>query len=288
MSEITVIGLGAMGSGIARALLEAGYDITVWNRTAAKAEPLVQAGATLAPDPAAAIGASPILLVCVDSFAVTREILSAAGVAQQLVGRTLLQASHGTPQEAREAERWAQEQGAAFLDVNLWAYPEQMGTPDARMIVAGAEDAYRRCEALLDALAGTVVYYGEQVEAASALDQAMTAFYYGAFVSSLHGARICEAAGIRTDRLADMMVQFMPLISETVKWVGDRVQADEYVGSLATLRTGAIGAETLLQQARDSGIDTSFPEFVTAFFQRGLDAGLGDQDAPAMIKVLRG
>ncbi len=288
MRAVTIIGLGAMGSGIARALLMSDYRVTVWNRTAAKAEPLVQEGASLAPDPAAAIGASPVFIVCVDNYAVTGEILSASGADRQMSGRVMVQTSHGTPQEARDAERWAREQGAEYLDVNIWAYPEQMGTPEARLIVAGAKDVYHRHESLLAALAGTVVYYGEQVQAASTLDQAMTSFFYGAFVSMIHGARICEVEGVRTDRLADMLIEFMPIINETVEWLGSRIQADDYGEPHGTVRTGALGAEALLQQARESGIDTSFAEFVARFFQRGVEAGLGDQDAAAMIKVLRG
>ena len=46
MSDISVIGLGAMGSALARTLLQNGYAVTVWNRTAEKAGPLVSAGTT--------------------------------------------------------------------------------------------------------------------------------------------------------------------------------------------------------------------------------------------------
>lgn len=49
MSNVTVIGLGTMGSTLARLLLQNGYHVTVWNRTIAKADPLVQDGAVLAP-----------------------------------------------------------------------------------------------------------------------------------------------------------------------------------------------------------------------------------------------
>ena len=75
MSEVSVIGLGAMGSALARALLRDGHRVTVWNRTSAKAEPLVRDGALLAHGPAAAVSASPIVLVCVEDYKVTRSIL---------------------------------------------------------------------------------------------------------------------------------------------------------------------------------------------------------------------
>jgi 3-hydroxyisobutyrate dehydrogenase-like beta-hydroxyacid dehydrogenase len=49
MGEVSVIGMGAMGSALARALLHNGHRVTVWNRTSAKAEPLARDGADLAP-----------------------------------------------------------------------------------------------------------------------------------------------------------------------------------------------------------------------------------------------
>lgn len=54
MSGVSILGLGAMGSALARALLRDGHRVTVWNRTTSKAEPLVREGAALAPDTASA------------------------------------------------------------------------------------------------------------------------------------------------------------------------------------------------------------------------------------------
>jgi len=55
MSDVTVIGLGAMGAALASAFLKDGHSVTVWNRTRAKAEPLVKDGATLVPSAASAV-----------------------------------------------------------------------------------------------------------------------------------------------------------------------------------------------------------------------------------------
>src|SRR5918992_1290306 len=108
-NEVSVIGLGAMGSALARALLHNGHRVTVWNRTGAKAEPLVRDGAVLAPSAAAAISASPIVVVCVDDYEVTKKILDTREVAPSLAGRVLVQLSTGSPQDARDCEAWARE-----------------------------------------------------------------------------------------------------------------------------------------------------------------------------------
>ncbi len=62
--QVTVLGLGDMGSAIARTFLERGFRTTVWNRTAAKAAPLADAGATAAATAAEAVAASPLVVVC--------------------------------------------------------------------------------------------------------------------------------------------------------------------------------------------------------------------------------
>jgi len=104
MSEVSVIGLGVMGSALARALLEDSHRVTVWNRTSTKAEPLVRDGAILAPSAALAVGASPVVIVCVDNYEVTKTLLSSNEVASSLSDRVLVQLSTGSPQEARDSE----------------------------------------------------------------------------------------------------------------------------------------------------------------------------------------
>jgi len=111
MSEVTVIGLGLMGAALARAFLKDGHRVTVWNRTSDKAEPLVQDGAVCAPSAASAVGASPIVIVCIDNYEVTKALLSSKEVASSLVDRILVQLGTGSPQEARDSEVWVQELG---------------------------------------------------------------------------------------------------------------------------------------------------------------------------------
>ena len=67
-TDITVVGLGAMGSALARAQLRAGHKVTVWNRDPHKAEPLAAEGAIAAASCAEAIAASPVVIVCLASL----------------------------------------------------------------------------------------------------------------------------------------------------------------------------------------------------------------------------
>ena len=288
MSEVSVIGLGAMGSSLARALLRHGHQVTVWNRTSTKAEPLARDGAEPVADLSSAVAASPVLIICVDNYQVTRDILAAHDVRPHLSGRTLVQLSTGTPQEARDGERWTRESGAEYLDGAILAYPDQMGTPEAALLVSGAQATFQRCEPLLRSLAGGLTYVGEQVWAASALDCAALSFVFGALLGALHGARICEVEGLRVDEFGSMLAEFMPVVGNEVRQLSERIQANRYDGSQAALRTYSAAAMRLVQQARDSRIDADFPRYAADALEHGMSAGLGNEDLAALIKVLRG
>jgi 3-hydroxyisobutyrate dehydrogenase-like beta-hydroxyacid dehydrogenase len=287
MSDVSIIGLGAMGSALAAALLRERHQVTVWNRTSAKADALVRGGAALATDAASAVAASPVVLVCVDNYEVTRSILSPPDVRMGLSGRVLMQLSTGSPQEAREGENWARHAGAEYLDGAILAYPEQIGTPDAVILVAGAEATFRRCESVLRPLAGGVSFVGEQVGAASALDCASLSFVFGALLGTIHGARICEVEGLRVDEFGSMLAALAPVVGGEIKGLGERINAERYGDSHSALKTYAAAAVRLVQQARDSRIDADFPVFASGVLAKGMGAGLGDEDLAALIKVFR-
>jgi 3-hydroxyisobutyrate dehydrogenase-like beta-hydroxyacid dehydrogenase len=84
MNEVAVIGLGSMGSTIARLLIESGRRVTVWNRSPEKADALTKRGAILAQSVEAAVRASPFILMCVYDYQAANAILEAPGVAAAL------------------------------------------------------------------------------------------------------------------------------------------------------------------------------------------------------------
>lgn len=287
MTDVSVIGLGAMGTALAHGLLRSGRAVTVWNRTSHRAAPLVSAGATQAPDAASAVIDSPVVIICVSDYAATLDILSAPEVRTQLSGKVVVQLSTGTPAEARAGAQWALECGAEYLDGAILAYPNQIGTPDAAVLVAGATSTFGKCEPLLQPLAGGLAHVGEQVGAASALDCAALSFIFGALLGALHGARICEVEGLRVDEFGGMLNELMPVVSGEVRHLAGRIQADTYGETQAALRTYADAAVRLVQQARDGSMNSGLPAYASSAFQQGVDAGFGGEDLAALIKVFR-
>ena len=100
-----------------------------------------------------------------------------------LAGRTVVQLSTGTPNEAREASEWMTDRDVAYLDGAILSGPRHIGTDEAQILLSGDESAHERASHLLECLGGAVRYLAPNVGAASALDLAWLTTCYGRFMA---------------------------------------------------------------------------------------------------------
>lgn len=286
MSEISQIGLGSMGSALARAQIGAGRSVTVWNRTASKMEPLAALGATAADSVAQAVEASPLIMVCVDNYTITRQFLSGDDVVPHLAGRTVIQLSTGTPKEAREAQSWLADRGADYLDGAIESYPDGIGDENGRILVCGADAAFRRTQAFFTCLGGDIRYLGENAAAAAALDLAELSESLGKYTGLLHGACLCEAEGVSVGLLASLYPE-----GNRARELAEIVHGGDFtLGALydgATVRVWEEVVQRLQTQARDADMNGELPDFLSRLFKRAVAAGHGEEDIAAVIKALR-
>ncbi len=284
MTDVSLIGLGPMGIALARAL-QPRFTLTLWNRTAERAAPLLNDRTRLAADARAAVEASPVVLVCVADYAASRAILSAPGMREALRGKVLVQLSTGTPQDAREA--WAAADGHAYLDGALLATPMQIGRPDTPLFISGEERALAACRPVLDAIAGNIRYMGEAIGNAAAWDLATLSCMFGAMSGFFHGVRICEAEGLPVGAFSQMIGAISPVLGEMIRAEGEAIDAARYGEPESSMATCANSGRLFVQQAREAGLDPSFPDFLMRLFERSLDAGYANERLAAMVKVLR-
>lgn len=286
MSDVSVIGIGAMGSAIARALLAAGHSVSVWNRTRAKMVPVTGRGAIATKSPAAAIASSPLTIVCVDDYAVGGALLFTEEASRQLEGRTVLQLSTGTPAEARAAKARAETLGATYLDGCILAYPREIG--DAALVfVAGNGDVFRRHEECLRALTSNLRYLGQFIGAAAALDLAVLSYYACAHMGLVHGALLCESENVEPDVLSSVIVESLPSDVAEIANLGQALANNRFSEPGASLGVYSGVLDRILSQARDAGICDEIPAFVDGILKRGVAAGLEDEEIVSVIKVLR-
>lgn len=288
MNAISIIGLGAMGMALARTLINKGIKVVVWNRTSAKAAPLVEKGATLAKDILTAVQASPILLVCVSNYPTANEILDSPGVAEALKGKVLLQLSTGTPQEARDSERWARERNIDYTDGAIMATPNQIGGQAAVIFVSGQDAAYQKVRPLLAHLAGNVSYLGKEAGLASTVDLASLSFLLNALLGFYHGANIYRAEGLSVADFGASISRLMPAIDEMVRHEADVIESGTYESVESSVNIVVDTFELHRQHAAEANINADIPTAASAIFGKAVAAGYGEQQVAALFKVLEG
>jgi 3-hydroxyisobutyrate dehydrogenase-like beta-hydroxyacid dehydrogenase len=282
-SDVSVLGCGVMGSALAQALLERGSRVTVWNRTAAKAELLASRGARRAATPGDAVRASPIVIACVTNYEQT--LASLAGT--ELAGRTLVQLSTGSPGDARLAEAWALERGAEYLDGAILATPRQIGTPESAILVSGSERAFEASRELLAQMAATVSYLGARVGAASAFDLAFLSMLFGALAGFYHAITIVDSERLPLSELAGLIEASGPAMIQMMRHDAGTVESGAFEQPEATIDICHQALGLIERSARESGLDASVPSFLERLFAAGQSAGLGAESPAALVKLLR-
>ena len=286
MGSITVLGLGYMGFALADTMTKAGHDTIVWNRTDERAKPLVESGARLMPSPAEAISESPVTVVCVSNYEAADSFLRTPESLGALEGRILVQLTSGSPRLARSTHEWVKEAGAAYLDGEILAYVEQIGGPEAQILIAGDDDAFSQVEPLLRTLA-PLDYLGDNPTRASALNLAILSGSMGLITGVLNGAAICEGAGISVAQYGKRLPPLMGYIADALVENLRRIEDGGLDESDAQIQVWAAFTDSMVECADDAGYDSEIPKLIQKFFGRAVEQGLGKQDVGALIKVLR-
>jgi 3-hydroxyisobutyrate dehydrogenase-like beta-hydroxyacid dehydrogenase len=158
--SVGFVGLGTMGSGVVSRLLDAGYEVTGWNRTRARAEPLLSRGMAWAETPReAAAHADVVLSMLTDAAAVEACALGADGIAAGLRDDAVyLDMSTIAPDESRAIAARV----GRMLDAPVSGSIATLEQGQLSIMVGGDRDAFERAEPVLRAIGPKVTYVGAQ------------------------------------------------------------------------------------------------------------------------------
>ncbi|MBE1536367.1 NAD(P)-dependent oxidoreductase [Actinomadura algeriensis] len=281
--RVTVIGLGDMGSAIARTFTERGYRTTVWNRTASKSAPLVDVGATAAATAAEAVAASPLVMVCLLDGTAVEQVLASVDTA--VMGKVLVNLTSGSPAQARANERWASERGAEYIDGKLMGDPPDIGTPQVLIPLSGSRGALDVHEPILRELGG-IVYRGEDAGFAAVEFMAQVAMGYEMLIGFLHVLKLVQAEGVDVaafgERLAGSVAAYPPLLTSMAK----AVATGEYPPDLGPLRVQAALMDDLITHREAVGVESARMREVKELMDRRLADGHGEQGFSGLFELL--
>lgn len=283
-TSVTLLGLGAMGTALARTWLAAGHPLTVFNRTPARSAPLAAEGATVAGSAAAAVAANTLVVVCLLDDASVEETLAGT----DLAGKDLVNLTTTTPGEARARAAWARARGARYLDGGIMAVPPMIGTPDSGGYVfySGSRELFERHRETLAVPAGTT-YVGEEAGGAALHDVALLSAMYGMFAGAAHAFALIRAADVDPVAFAPFLADWLVAMAPAVHGTAGRLRSGDHTeGVVSSLAMQVAGTPTFLRTAEEQGVS---PELLAPYFalmRRRLAEGGGEEDLAGVIDVL--
>jgi 3-hydroxyisobutyrate dehydrogenase-like beta-hydroxyacid dehydrogenase len=285
MSDVSVIGLGAMGSALVQALLKSGHKVTVWNRSPAKAEVLVAKGAVAAASVEDAVEASKLVVACLLVYDTVYEAFEPARDA--LAGRTLVNLTNGTPAQAREMAQWAAARGAAYLDGGIMAVPPMIGQPGALILYSGAQPAFAAHENTLRAL-GAARYLGEDAGLAPLHDIALLTAMYGLFSGVTHAFALTGSEQVPAEKFLPMLTDWLGAVMTWLPDMARRIDSGDYrsdVVSNLEMQAAAFGNFIAASEGQDIS-----PELIAPMFEllkRAVASGYGDADQASLVEMIK-
>jgi 3-hydroxyisobutyrate dehydrogenase len=283
---VAVLGLGTMGSGMAANLLKAGFTVVVYNRTAAKAQPLTDAGARFASTPAVAVQDASVIISMLADDAASREVWLGKDGALAAIrkGAILIESSTVSPEWIGEFAKLAEGQRAELLDAPVTGSRMQAEAGQLSFLIGGEQAALIMATPILKAMSRDIIHLGPV--GSGARMKLINNFLCGVQVASLAEALTwIERSGLDRDKALAILKAGAPG-SPLLAAISARMASQTYtVNFLLRLMT-----KDLLyaqNEAAQCHVDLRTAEVARSLFENAIEQGLGEKDMASVIEPIR-
>jgi 3-hydroxyisobutyrate dehydrogenase len=275
--SVALLGTGTMGAGMARNIAGAGIPLRVWNRTAEKARPLAEVGATVADTAADAVrGADVVLTMLFDTDSVEATMRDARdGLAEGTIW--LQQATVGVQGTDRLA-RLAEDLGMVYVDAPVLGTKKPAEDGTLVVLASGPDSARDSVQPILDAIGSTTTWVGEAGQG-TRLKLVANSWVLTVVEGIAEALTLAKALGVEPQRFLDV-VKGGAMDAPYVQLKGRAMLDGEFSPSFG-LDGAAKDAGLIVDAARTAGADVAVIEAVQQHFARALSAGYGDKDLSA-------
>ena len=282
---VSVIGLGAMGSGIARTLIEGGCKVSVWNRSRTKVDDLVAVGAIGCNEPREALDANTIVIVCVSDYAVWRHIIQEHSLASHFEDTCIIQLTTGTIDDVQTHASLIQDNGGRLVEGAVMCYPRNLGTDEAALLLSGAPNVVEECAPILSTLDENWKSLGEDINQPSVLSRSLMSGLTGALMGLVNGAAICRAGGVSLDVFMKFNEGTNSILLAEQKRLIEAIRDGRTEENEASIKAWREGNQALNSVAASLGTNLTLQNSIQAVFQEGQRRGLDDHDLSALVDV---
>jgi 3-hydroxyisobutyrate dehydrogenase-like beta-hydroxyacid dehydrogenase len=284
--KIAFLGLGNMGAPMARQLIRAGHDVTVWNRTLAKADPLRAEGALVSQSPGdAAKQAEFVVTMLADDQAVESAVLHTGGVIDSLPrGATHISMSTISVDLSKKLDEEHDKRGQHYMAAPVFGRPDAAEAGKLFVAAAGAKDVVDRCMPILEAIGQRVFVMGEKPEMANVVKLSGN-FLIAAVIESLSEAiALTRKYGIEPHQYVDFLTNTL-FAAPVYKTYGGLIADAKHEAGGFALRLGLKDVKLALAAAEN--VDASLPiaSLVRDHMLMAIGRGFDKQDWSVLGKL---
>ncbi len=282
--RIALMGLGIIGSGMARNLLNAGYSLTVYNRNRTRSEPFADAGAEIAASPAEAVEGADIIISAVADDAASRAVFMGEKGALDAAkpDALVIETSTLTVTWIRELARLAAARGLQLLDAPVTGSRLQSAAGQLLFLVGGTTEDLERARPVLSVMSRDIIHIGPS--GAGATIKLINNFMAAVQAASLGEATaFARAAGLDPEKVVQVLTTGAPA-SPIVKTMIERAMTpDDPPHFRLELMLKDIGYA--VEEGALAGVTLRTAEAAREVYRLAVEAGLGDRDMSAVVEL---
>jgi 3-hydroxyisobutyrate dehydrogenase len=287
-ARVGVIGLGAMGSGMAQSLRRAGFDLQVFDVRPGVADDFASDGGTASASAAVLARACDVVVSVVVNAAQTEDVLfGSGGVADAMrPGSVFVMCSTVDPKVSVALEARLAERGLLYLDAPISGGAARAAAGEMTMMTSGRPEAYARCEPMLNAMAARVYKLGDRAGAGSKVK------IINQLLAGVHIAAAAEAMALGLREGVDPAALYDVIThSAGNSWMFENRMAHVLAGDYTPLSAVDIFVKDLglvLDMARASKFPLPLSSTAHQMFMQASTAGFAKEDDSAVIKIFPG
>ncbi|HWC18514.1 MAG TPA: NAD(P)-dependent oxidoreductase [Terriglobales bacterium] len=283
--KIGFIGLGAMGSAMARRLIEAGHELTVYNRTRSRAEELRKLGAKVADTPGQAAGAEVVFTMLADDHAVELVVFGADGILHSLSpGKVHVSSSTISVSLSRRLAAAHGEMLQNYIAAPVFGRPEAAAAAKLFIVAAGAKDQIGKCRPLFDIMGQKTFVLDGGAPAANVVKLTGN-FLISTVIEALSEAlALVRKSGIDPNQYLDILTNSL-FSAPVYKTYGALVASQEFQPVGFKLPLGLKDNRLLLSAAEEKAVPMPMASLIRDKFIAAIAEGLSESDWSAISSI---
>jgi 3-hydroxyisobutyrate dehydrogenase len=276
------LGIGLLGAGFVRAMINKGDQLQVWNRTFSKAKDLEQYGAKAFEDIAEAVKGAEVVHLALKDDATVDDALSKAekGLTP---GATIIDHTTTSIEGAQQRTKYWNSKGFQFQHAPVFMGPKNALESTGYMLVSGDQDLINKLNPQLSAITGKLLNFGEEVGRAAAMKLTGNLFLIGFNGALADTIAFSDSVGISKQDLMQLFAEWNPGSSLPSRM--KRMTGDDFSDPSWRLEMARKDAGLFLKEADKKGITLNVIPGVAKLMDQWIEKGQGKEDWTIIGKV---